>query len=441
MLPMSISPLLVVASVVGCHDPGGESGLDTPDTEPPLEHVPSADSPPTWDEPPLCHVEVTCDAEIPDEPKVPCRLLVTEHDGHILYDGLAGFELRGRSSLHFPKHNYNLELWADETGTQNVSVDFFGMGGEDDWILHGGYVDRSLMRDKLIYDLFQAMGGQERYAPQQVFCELTLDGTWQGIFTLRESIRRDDDRLDIQDAGTSFIVKNDDDEGGLLEAGPVYGMWFLEWPDPEDVPSSRVDAIRDFLDTWQAVVSASSQADPDPAMFDGIDMDNAIDWILVQEFSKNNDAYFLSVWAWKDATGPMYLIPWDVDLSFGYPYYDCGWEGWIVGRTEFAWKLGQLPAFQERIAERWAELRGDVLATDAVLDRMTTYRNVMGDTVSRNFEVWPIDEIQFCWGGTCWLCPVESYDAEYEGMRAWAEQRLQWMDTWVSHWWTGAPNL
>ena len=72
---------------------------------------------------------------------------------------------------------------------------------------------------------------------------------------------------------------------------------------------------------------------------------------------------------------------------------------------------------------------------------MTTYRDVMGDTVYRNFEVWPIDEIQFCWGGTCWLCPVESYDAEYEGMRAWAEQRLQWMDTWVSHWWTGAPNL
>ncbi len=56
-----------------------------------------------------------------------------------------------------------------------------------------------------------------------------------------------------------------------------------------------------------------------------------------------------------------------------------------------------------------------------------------------NFEVWPIDEIQFCWGGTCWLCPVESYDAEYDGMRAWAEARLDWMDEHIGNWWTGEP--
>ncbi|MBN1334538.1 MAG: CotH kinase family protein [Deltaproteobacteria bacterium] len=435
-----LSLLVAFSGLQGCRDPGddtgGPQGRDTG-----VEQVPAADGVSTWQDPPLCHVEVSCTQEIPDEPKVPCHLLVAAHDGTVSYDGPAGFELRGRSSLSFPKHNYAVELWEDETGIRTVSHDFFEMGGEDDWILHGGYVDRSLMRDKLIFDLFQSMGGMDRYAPQQVFCELTLDGSWQGIYTLREHIRRDDDRLDLEDSESAFIVKNDDDEGGLLEASPVYGMWFLVWPDPEDAPPARVEAIRQFLDTWQDIVEASSQDDPDPTLYDFIDMDNAIDWILIQEFAKNHDTYFLSVWAWKDAAGRMRLIPWDIDLSFGYPYYDCGWEGWIKGRTEFAWKLGQVPAFQERIVERWAELRSGVLATDAVLGRMAAYRAILGDTVYQNFEVWPFEEIEFVWGDTSWLCPVESYDAEYEGMRTWAAERLLWMDTWVAHWWTGAPNL
>lgn len=406
------------------------------DTDPP-EAVPGATGDPGFREPPLCHVTVTCDGEIPDDPKIPCHLQVEEASGRVLYDGTAGFERRGRSSVYFPKPQYAVELWeAPPEGDQPAvptTANFFGMGGEDDWILNGAYVDRALVRNKLVFDLFQALGGPGRYAPEQVFCDLTLDGAWQGIYLLGERVDRDDDRLDLAEdperPGASFVIKNDDAAGGFLGATVTTGSWFLVWPDRlDDEDLARVTAV---VDGWQAAVLGPEPADPERGIFAWLDADSAADWWLIQEFAKNNDAYHLSVHLWQDLDGRMHFAPWDLDLSFGYPYTDCGWEGWIASRSPMITAMEAMPEFRVRLRERWAELRDDALATEHVLARLDTYREVMGDTVHANFETWPFGEIQFCWGGICWLCPVEDFDAEWARLREWIEERLRWMDAHV----------
>jgi len=60
--------------------------------------------------PKLCRIVMDCEHEIPDEPKVPCALKIFGAGEVALYDGAAGVELRGRSSLGFPKHQYSIEL-------------------------------------------------------------------------------------------------------------------------------------------------------------------------------------------------------------------------------------------------------------------------------------------------------------------------------------------
>ena len=85
------------------------------------------------------------------------------------YVGPAGIELRGRSSQRYPKKQYGLELWkgGGEEG-EGVEVSLAGMPEHEDWILGAPYVDRSLMRDVLAFDMAIAMG---HWAPRTTFIE------------------------------------------------------------------------------------------------------------------------------------------------------------------------------------------------------------------------------------------------------------------------------
>jgi len=429
-----------LALLAACSAPNVPLPLDSedsrapPDSPPPdsaardtgVEQIPDVDVD-LWSTPPLCHVAMECGREVPDDAKVPCRLRLTAASGVVLYDGWAGAELRGRSSASFPKHQYNLELWADETGTVTVSPDLWGMGGDSDWVLNGNYADRALFRNKLGYDLFQAMGGPERYAAESLFCDLTLDGTWLGVYTWGERAKRDDDRIAISDGtdGQSFIVKNDDGGLGFMDAPDFYGQWLLVWPHQATASPEAVENVRGRLRALHTAL-----ADPDPeAIWSIVDRDSAVDWVILEESSRNNDAYFLSVYLWQDAGGLIHFMPWDLDLAFGgYPDTSCGWDAWVSYRASAIASFARSSTFTARLSERWAELRAGILHDDEVMARMDRYREVMGDALPANFSVWPIDEIQFCWGGECWLCPIESWEAEQAYVRAWTLQHFAWMD-------------
>ena len=73
------------------------------------------------------------------------------------YNGKAGIEIRGSSSTMFDKKNYALELWTT-TPNEDTAFSILGMPKESDWILHGPYSDKSLIRNYLAYNLARDMG-------------------------------------------------------------------------------------------------------------------------------------------------------------------------------------------------------------------------------------------------------------------------------------------
>ncbi len=411
-------------------EPGPE-----PDTEPPsdsdhpdpdTEQLPDNDHEP-WDTPALCAVHIHCEQTIPDEPKVPCQLRVASADEAVLYEGWAGIEIRGRSSSGFPKHQYAVELWEGPEGGERPT-DLYGMGREADWILNGNYADRALFRNKLGYDLFRAFDNPGEWAAESVLCELELNGAWQGVFTLGERPERDDDRIDVANArdGSSWVLKNDDSDGFMAASG-FYAYWQLVHPPEAETSPEALAAIRADVGAFQAAV-ANADVDPE-ALWAVVDLDSAVDFVILHELSRNNDAYYLSVHMWKDAEGPIHFSPWDLDLAFGgYPIHSCGWDAWVSYRSSAIQAFARSTSFTDRLASRWRELRGGPLADDEVLARMDRYTAVMGASLERNFEVWPIDEIDFCWSGDCYLCPIESAQAEQAHIRDWTLAHMAWMD-------------
>ena len=403
------------AACSGSSGAPGDGGLDgdgaagTPDADP--------------GPPPLCDVQIECGgAEIPDEPKIGCEIVIGDGLGSVVHRGRVGIERRGRSSIAFPKAQYSMELRSDTDAEEPVGL--FGMGRESDWILNGMYIDRALFRNRLFFDLFQGLGGPERYAPQTRYCELTLDGDYRGIYLLTEKIKRDDDRVALADdggAGASFILKQDED--GFREIGVAYGSWKLVYPNDLTATQPQIDGVSGWLDAWQAAVEGTSDTD----VFTLMDLDSAVDFVLLQELAKGNDAYFLSMHVWKDVGGTLHFTPWDLDLSLGQPLYNDSTltTGWVAYRPPLIQALANDARFQARLVERWTELRRTAFSAEAIEARIQLYLAIIGDRIDENFARWPIEDIQFL---DDQLPPRSSFAEEMEVVRGWIDGRLPWVD-------------
>ena len=101
-------------------------------------------------------VELTSDGPILDDPRIVANMAIINNasgfnqigDAPNDYDGLISIEIRGSSSQMFPKKSYALETQDAEGQNNNVSL--LGMPEENDWILHGPYTDKTLMRNAVV---------------------------------------------------------------------------------------------------------------------------------------------------------------------------------------------------------------------------------------------------------------------------------------------------
>jgi len=439
----SLRHVLLLALLPACHRPQvpvqprtddsetptvvGDSG-ETGDTQP--EWVPGWDTAaPTG----LCQVELVCGQAIPSEPKIPCALTVRDEDDRVWYQGWAGVETRGRSTANYDKAQYAVELWDDQQ--QEVDSELLGMGADSDWVLNGAIIDRALLRNHLGFALYQAFSG-ERYAPQSAYCGLTLDGDPRGIYFLTERPKRSEHRIDLDreatTAGQAFVTKLDQSGGAVDNSSVGYGTWTLISPRQDAASADAIAQVSSTISAWQAALLGPQVGDPELGVLAHIDLDAAVDFVLLQELMKNNDAFYLSVYLWRRQDGLLQLSPWDLDLTLGQPTYNDNTnpESWIAYRPPWVANLAQSPAFRTRLAERWVELRGGVLADDSLIARVEGYRAIMGDAVYDNFEVWPIAEIDF--GG--YLPPRSNYDDEYNYVLAWLPRRTAWMDANIAAW-------
>ena len=68
-----------------------------------------------------------------------------------------GIEIRGSSSQMFDKKSYGFESRSEDF-EDDVDVSMGGFPEEEDWIFYGPYTDKSLIRNKLTFDLSNLIG-------------------------------------------------------------------------------------------------------------------------------------------------------------------------------------------------------------------------------------------------------------------------------------------
>jgi len=187
-----------------------------------------------------------------------------------------------------------------------------------------------------------------------------------------------------------------------------------------------------WLDGWQHAVEGTSDTD----VFTLMDLDSAVDFVLLQELARGNDAYYLSMHVWKDVSGTLHFTPWDLDLSLGQPLYGDSTltTGWIGYRPLLIQALANDARFQARLVERWGELRQGEFSAAAIEAHIQRYLATIGDRIDENFARWPIEDIQFLDNQ---LPPRSSFDEEMEVVRGWIDGRLTWVDAHIGEYAAG----
>ncbi len=122
-----------------------------------------------------------------------------------------GIEIRGSSSAGFPQKGYGFSTWDISNNDTNISL--LGFPEESDWILYNPYNDKSLLRNVLVYKLSNDM---HQYATRTKFCEVYINGLYEGVYVFMEKRNQNDLLLKIASSNEyckdNHFEKINDDE-------------------------------------------------------------------------------------------------------------------------------------------------------------------------------------------------------------------------------------
>ncbi|WP_326559966.1 CotH kinase family protein [Micromonospora sp. NBC_01796] len=365
----------------------------------------------------------------------------------------AGFHLRGQSSATLEKTPYRIEFWDNDSDDADYPV--LGMPADSDWVLRGPFPDKALVREALVYDLGREMG---LHAPRYAFAEFYLNtdagpvgaDDYMGVYMIVETIKNSKDRLDLKQLDEDdltlpkisggYIWKFEwlaAEEPTLPCTGPTTTCWnYLEVADPSPLQPEQRDWLRNYLQEFHNVLRSPNFADPNTGYRAYIDVNSFVDHLIINEFSRNMDAYYRSAHFYKDRDSKIFAGPlWDFDLTFGVGGYlnNNQVSGWQYQQTrqpqanDWFPQLLRDPAFVNQVKARWQALRRGPLSDAALQTRINALTAPLTNGAQRNFQRWP--NLTTSMIGPFFTPTSPTWQGQVQTMRDWMQRRAAWLDT------------
>ncbi|MDI9461502.1 MAG: CotH kinase family protein [Saccharofermentanales bacterium] len=336
--------------------------------------------------------------------KIWCDIKVIDNDAgkntpesEPVFTSLATIKYRGNSSYYvFDKRQYRIEFYKDEN--RNRDYPLLGMTKNSSWILNAPFLDRSLIRNRLIYGLAREI---MHWGPDTRYCEVYLDGEYQGVYLAIEPIRNDRGRLDMQRYGllsgeTAYLLRRErvgTKENPINSYGIAIGETNNEitvsYPAPINITAAQKKWIETDFNKFEKVLYSDYFRDPIIGYAAYIDVDNFVDYFLINELVMNIDGSHLSTYIYKDIGGKIRLAAWDFNNAFNnYPWKHYDTDRFFLDDTNWFDRLLQDRSFSEKVVERYRYLRQHEW-TDARLNGLIDgYVEELGEAVERNFSIW-----------------------------------------------------
>lgn len=307
--------------------------------------------------------------------------------------------LRGASSYSgFDKEQYRFEFYQKEEENTPLDYPFLNMPMASEWVLNGPYLDVSLMRNKLLYDL-----GKEIfvYSPSSEFCEVFVDGQYKGVYLAVEPITSDRSRLNLAKFGllsgeSAYIINRDrieTKEDPIITygetSGNTYNSLYISYPSYKKITTKQVDWIKEDVSKFEKVLYSENFDNKESGYSKYIDVDNFVDYFIFNEVTMNRDAGNLSTYAYKNLNEKMKLAIWDYNNAYdNYQWFESDFNEFRVVQNSWFDRLIQDKAFVDKVVKRYYDLRLTSLDKDYMYSLIKGYEQDLKGADERNFKVW-----------------------------------------------------
>lgn len=429
-----------VSADAGFYFAGWESGGNIMQTSP-VHRIYSASESSDWqavfrqehDDIPLICINTSDGSKITSkETYTPCSVTVSDpENSKNCVKKAAEIRGRGNASWNFPKKGYKIKF------SEKVNLLGIGECANKDWVLISCYGDQSMLRNYAASRLGQLLGGID-YSPACTYAEVYLNGEYLGVYLVSEQVEEKDGRVVSVKADEGAAP---DEKDYLLEldmyAEGEYGTDYIAvggkpYTIKSDVTSDEGRYIEEFMNhAHRAVMSGEREK-----IAAVIDLDSLIDTYILQEFSKNIDVGWSSMFMQIKSDGKLYYTaPWDFDLAFGNDdrldngasdrlYAGAGRDGFSQNNTWFI-KLWSCSWFREEVSLRWSEL-------DEVLDTVYSDTQKMGEKLAaameRNYGKWKMLSVRTHQQPSS-VIRCKTYAGHVEYLLDWYNERREYLDS------------
>ncbi len=327
----------------------------------------------------------------------------TEDGKYDLASSPAELKTRGNSTFGFMKKPYQIKF--------DSKTDVFGMGKAKKWVLLANYVDGTMVRNKVVFDVGTEIGMP--YTSQSVFVDLYIDGSYMGVYQLCEKVEIGDSRVPLE---TDYGVVVEMEHANRLAADDIYfktsvsGKPFVykeyvadfeDTSDPAEVEKTAraKEYFQNYINTlenelfnngadWELVASL-------------IDVDSFINFYFVAEFCENIDATLASTYFYMDGPGDvLHCGPlWDYDRCFGSSaegqdvqadFLKNITDSVDVYRVDWYKMLFRYPEFVELVNEAYDERIKPVLDAEKVNASIDAYEEMLRPSLRMNHVKWVV---------------------------------------------------
>lgn len=382
--------------------------------------------------------------KILNEPKIACQirfvgdphLTAQPHINHF-YDA----RIEGRGTK-WPKWKYGFTL------AKGVAPG--GLPKSRRWVLESSYVERSLIRAKLSFDLMDRFRDpdRKRITPRSILVEVYLDGGYQGVYLLMQHVDKDFlgledfDKLEANNAllyrarnrNANFSRLNDymsfykdqyeDFPGGTQplakDSDPIMG-----WSSGFEQRYPGTDRYGEY---WQplkefakfTVLATDDQFERE--ISERLDMDRFINlWLLIQ-LADDADGLFQNRYLVREKGSDLwYFVPWDKDGVMGRDYRMNKRPPTLWLNSNLFRRCMKIDWFREGFKTAWQTLRvKGIINADTISKDISHLADQLVEAHKRNFKKWPPTSPPY----------PDNYDfyREIGYLRLWILARIQWLD-------------
>ena len=318
-----------------------------------------------------------------------------------------------------------------------------GMDAHHEWVLHGPFLDKSLIRNYMWYNI---AGEMMEYAPNVRFCELVIDGSYQGLYLMTESITKgyDGSRLtmEVEKKGSTFsgyvlrvndIYPFENTTSVITDYGNYTNVTRMPvkvvYPGTINQTEEMRRAIELEFSAFEKALYSYDYDSEDYGYTQRIDTASFVDYFLLNEFTCNYDAVELSTYIYKDISEKYKICVWDYNNACdNYMEAPVNPHDFDIQNRLLYHMLCRDEDFTEAIIARYKELRRGVLSEEYLMNYIDQTVAYLGPAIERNFDKWGYSfqpEHSLLEGEGREIC---SYDEAISQLKDFLIERGNWMD-------------